>query len=57
METQQDWARRMTEDDPHHLQVYVDACENFKDLFNGYYDDLIKQINQTEGKLSCLDVF
>ncbi|XP_075887524.1 zinc-alpha-2-glycoprotein-like [Nelusetta ayraudi] len=48
-ETQQEWARRFSQDNPQVSEYYVQECERFKNLFRGYIEDLNQQMNQTEG--------
>lgn len=56
-EPQQEWARRLSQQDPQHLKTYIQECERHKYVLSGYMKDLNQQMNQTEGQSSCLYVF
>ncbi|XP_075887511.1 major histocompatibility complex class I-related protein 1-like isoform X1 [Nelusetta ayraudi] len=49
LELQQEWARRLCQDNPQHVRMYSEECERLKYFLSGYIENLNQQMNQTEG--------
>ena len=49
-EAKQDWAKKMLEDDPQHLEFYTHKCLSAQYSYKAQIDILKRQLNQTEGK-------
>lgn len=49
VEAQQEWARRLSQENPEHFQMYIEDCERFKYLLSGHIENLNQQMNQSEG--------
>ncbi|XP_067468542.1 major histocompatibility complex class I-related gene protein-like [Thunnus thynnus] len=49
VEAKQDWAQKMFEDDPQHLDWYIRICLVHKYFYKAQIDILKQQLNQTEG--------
>ncbi|XP_075887518.1 patr class I histocompatibility antigen, A-5 alpha chain-like isoform X1 [Nelusetta ayraudi] len=49
VEHQQEWARRLSQENPEHFQMYIEDCERFTYLLSGHIENLNQQMNQTEG--------